>query len=65
MRQLKNDMKNQKEVFEQELELSEQVRQKLEDLQSKMSKEYTDLAQVVRVPRLHYKEIEKLDYEEL
>ena len=65
MRQLKADMKNQKEIFERELELSEQVRSKLENLQEKMSKEYTDLAQVVRVPRLHYKEIEKLDYEEL
>lgn len=30
-----------------------------------MTKEYTDLAQVVRVPRLHYKEIEKVDYAEL
>ena len=41
------------------------MRSKLENLHEKMNKEYTDLAQVVRVPRLHYKEIEKLDYEEL
>ena len=31
----------------------------------KMAIEYKTMAEVIKVPRLHYKEIEKIDYETL
>ena len=52
-------------VLEKELALSEKIRGDLTQGMDKLKQELKELKQIIKVPRLHYKHIDSIDYDDL
>jgi len=65
MNNMKEDWEKERKLLVQEIELNKEMTKQMQIERSKMAKEYKTMQEVIKVPRLHYKEIEKIDYDTL
>jgi hypothetical protein len=65
MNNMKEDWNKERKLLVQEIELNKEMTKLMQIEKGKMAKEYKTMQEVIKVPRLHYKEIEKIDYETL
>ena len=65
MIKIRDEREKEKDVFETELALKERIRGEFEKINHKLLIEIKEVKTMLKVPRLHYKEIEKHDYQAL
>lgn len=65
MMEIKIQREQEKKVFENELLVSEKIREGLEQTVEQLKESLKEVKMIVQVPRLHFKNIEKLDLENL
>ena len=57
--ELKNHRDLEKDAWDEELEVNEKIREQLQIMNDQLLQEIKDVKQIVKIPRLHYKEMEK------
>jgi hypothetical protein len=62
---LEQEYGREKTLMTEELRVSEVIRRQQEDTVAKLLEELKEIKQVLKVPRLHFKYLEKLEYDEL
>ena len=65
MNNMKEDWEKERTLLVQEIELNKETTKQIQINNGKMAKEYKTMQEVIKVPRLHYKQIEKVDYDTL
>ena len=65
IRELMKIQSQEKKLLQKELTVSEKVREELTQGMEKLKVELKELKQIIKVPRLHYKNIESIDYDDL
>jgi hypothetical protein len=62
---LEQEYGREKTLMTEELRVSEVIRRQQEDTVAKLLEELKEIKQVLKVPRLHFKYLEKLEFDEL
>lgn len=64
-KRLNDQLETERKVFHQELLVNRKVRKMLEEQVEKMNEEYLKMKQIIKIPRLHFKQIEKRDFDHI
>jgi ribosome-binding factor A len=54
-----------KNILSEELRLNEVIKQQLQASADKLRQELKELKNIIKIPRLHFKYLEKLEYDEI
>lgn len=59
MTEIKNHRDLEKDAWDEEMDVNEKIRERLQKMNDQLVQEIKEVKQIVKIPRLHYKEIEK------
>lgn len=62
---MKNKYLKEIDILNEELNLNEIIKQKLQSGQDKLRQELRELKKIIKIPRLHFKYLEHLEYDEI
>lgn len=62
---LEEEHNNQKNMLQEELRLNEVIKEQLQQGQDKLRQELKELKRIIKIPRMHFKYLEKLEYDEI